>query len=63
MISFDTNLLLYALNQDCTEYSAARAFFDSLLHSVIRAWRSSPRAMRVTSRPSVSPESGIHCSP
>ena len=30
MISFDTNLLLYALNRDCPEYSRARAFFESL---------------------------------
>ncbi len=30
MISFDTNLLLYSLNQDCAEYSDARAFFASL---------------------------------
>ena len=30
MISFDTNLLLYSLNQDCAEYSEARAFFASL---------------------------------
>jgi uncharacterized protein len=30
MISFDTNLLLYSLNKDCSEYIAARAFFDSL---------------------------------
>ena len=30
MISFDTNLLLYSLNRDCTEYHGARAFFDSL---------------------------------
>ena len=30
MISFDTNLLLYSLNQDCAEYSDARAFFGSL---------------------------------
>ncbi|HEV2691789.1 MAG TPA: TA system VapC family ribonuclease toxin [Verrucomicrobiae bacterium] len=30
MISFDTNLLLYSLNQDCPEHTAARAFFDSL---------------------------------
>jgi toxin-antitoxin system PIN domain toxin len=30
MISFDTNLLLYSLNQDCLEYSRARAFFNSL---------------------------------
>ncbi len=30
MISFDTNLLLYSLNQDCVEYSDARAFFASL---------------------------------
>lgn len=26
MISLDTNILLYALNQDCPEYAAARAF-------------------------------------
>ena len=26
MISFDTNLLLYSLNQDCAEYNDARAF-------------------------------------
>ena len=26
MISFDTNLLLYSLNQDCPEYNNARAF-------------------------------------
>ena len=30
MISFDTNLLLYSLNQDCAEYGDARAFFASL---------------------------------
>ena len=30
MISFDTNLLLYSLNQDCPEYVPARAFFNSL---------------------------------
>ena len=30
MISFDTNLLLYSLNQDCPEYEAAREFFASL---------------------------------
>jgi predicted nucleic acid-binding protein len=30
MISFDTNLLLYSLNQDCAEYNGARAFFASL---------------------------------
>ena len=30
MISFDTNLLLYSLNQDCAEYHDARAFFASL---------------------------------
>jgi toxin-antitoxin system PIN domain toxin len=30
MISFDTNLLLYSLNQDCAEYNDARAFFTSL---------------------------------
>ena len=30
MISFDTNLLLYSLNQDCPEYNDARAFFASL---------------------------------
>lgn len=30
MISFDTNLLLYSLNQDCAEYADARAFFASL---------------------------------
>jgi toxin-antitoxin system PIN domain toxin len=30
MISFDTNLLLYSLNQDCAEYNDARAFFASL---------------------------------
>src|SRR5947208_12064778 len=30
MISFDTNLLLYSLNQDCAEYHAARSFFASL---------------------------------
>ena len=30
MISFDTNLLLYSLNQDCAEYRDARAFFASL---------------------------------
>ena len=29
MISFDTNILLYALNRDCPEYSGARAFFGS----------------------------------
>jgi hypothetical protein len=30
MISFDTNLLLSSLNQDCAEYRDARAFFASL---------------------------------
>ena len=30
MISFDTDLLLHSLNQDCPEYSDARAFFASL---------------------------------
>lgn len=30
MISFDTNLLLYSLNQDCAEYNDVRAFFASL---------------------------------
>lgn len=30
MISFDTNLVLYSLNQDCAEYHDARAFFASL---------------------------------
>lgn len=30
MISFDTNLLLYSLNQDCAEHRDARAFFTSL---------------------------------
>ena len=30
MISFNTNLLLCSLNQDCAEYSDARAFFASL---------------------------------
>lgn len=30
MISFDTNLLLYSLNQDCPEHLPARAFFNSL---------------------------------
>ena len=30
MISFDTNLLLYSLNQDCAEYHDARVFFASL---------------------------------
>ena len=30
MISFDTNLLLYSLNQDCAEHRDARAFFPSL---------------------------------
>ena len=30
MISFDTNLLLYSLNQDCAECNDARAFFASL---------------------------------
>ena len=30
MISFDTNLLLYSLNQDCAEYGDARGFFKSL---------------------------------
>ena len=30
MISFDTNLLLYSLNRDCSEYNDARAFFASL---------------------------------
>src|SRR5437868_4369017 len=30
MISFDTNLLLYSLNQDCAEYEQARAFFSTL---------------------------------
>jgi toxin-antitoxin system PIN domain toxin len=28
MISFDTNILLYALNADCPEHAAARRFFD-----------------------------------
>jgi len=30
MISFDTNLLLYSLNQDCAEHLDARTFFVSL---------------------------------
>lgn len=30
MISFDTNLLLYSLNQDCAEYDDARRFFAAL---------------------------------
>lgn len=30
MISFDTNLLLYALNRDCPEHRDARSFFDAL---------------------------------
>src|SRR5437660_6157037 len=30
MISFDTNLLLYSLNQDCAEHNDARTFFASL---------------------------------
>ena len=30
MISFDTNLLLYSLNQDCAEFKDARSFFDGL---------------------------------
>lgn len=30
MISFDTNLLLYSLNQDCAEHHDARAFFATL---------------------------------
>ena len=30
MTSFDTNLLLYSLNQDCSEYNDARAFFAAL---------------------------------
>ncbi|MCX6929193.1 MAG: VapC toxin family PIN domain ribonuclease [Verrucomicrobia bacterium] len=30
MISFDTNLLLYSLNQNCAEYTDTRAFFASL---------------------------------
>jgi uncharacterized protein len=30
MISFDTNLLLYSLNKDCSEHDAARVFFKSL---------------------------------
>jgi predicted nucleic acid-binding protein len=30
MISFDTNFLLYSLNQDCVEHNDARAFFGSL---------------------------------
>ncbi len=30
MISFDTNLLLYSLNQDCAEHHDARAFFAAL---------------------------------
>lgn len=30
MISFDTNLLVYSLNQDCAEHEGARAFFASL---------------------------------
>ncbi len=29
MISFDTNLLLYALNRDCPEHRDARSFFDA----------------------------------
>ena len=33
MISFDTNLLLYSINQDCGEYDGARAFFSSLSSS------------------------------
>jgi len=28
MMSFDTNVLLYALNADCPEHAAARAFLD-----------------------------------
>jgi toxin-antitoxin system PIN domain toxin len=28
MIAFDTNVLLYALNADCPEHGAARAFLD-----------------------------------
>ena len=34
MISFDTNLLLYSLNKDCTEYDSARGFFNSLPNSI-----------------------------
>lgn len=30
MVSFDTNLLLYSLNQDCAEFQDARSFFASL---------------------------------
>ena len=30
MISFDTNLLLYSLNQDCAEFNDARSFFAGL---------------------------------
>ena len=30
MISFDTNLLLHSLNQDCAEYEDARRFFATL---------------------------------
>lgn len=30
MISFDTNLLLYSLNQDCQEHEDARRFFAEL---------------------------------
>ncbi len=30
MISFDTNVLLYSLNRDCSEYHAARSFFAGL---------------------------------
>lgn len=33
MISFDTNLLLYAINRDCPEYADARSFFASLAGS------------------------------
>ena len=34
MISFDTNSLLYSLNQDCPEYNDARAFFAANLKGV-----------------------------
>ncbi|MBE0539851.1 MAG: VapC toxin family PIN domain ribonuclease [Verrucomicrobia bacterium] len=30
MISFDTDLLLYSLNQDCAEYGDARRFFATM---------------------------------
>jgi len=32
MRSCDTNILLYALNTDCSEHSAARRYFDSIVN-------------------------------